>query len=65
LGQGLKKSKRIKEMDAANVDANGFMFGGQVLNMPCGNLAGDGPNKTHNPIPLSRLALSVKRLDKA
>ena len=38
-------------MGAANTDANGFMVGSQVLNIPCGNLAGDGPNRTHNPIP--------------
>jgi hypothetical protein len=32
-------------MGAANVDANGFMVGGQVLNMPCGNLAATAPIK--------------------
>jgi hypothetical protein len=37
-------------MGAANTDAHGFMVGSQILNAHCGNMAGDGPNKTHNPI---------------
>lgn len=38
-------------MAAAFVDSNGFMVGSQNWSYPPGNLAGDGPNRTKNPIP--------------
>jgi hypothetical protein len=38
-------------MGAANTDAHGYRVGSQILNAPCGNMAGDGPHKTHSPIP--------------
>jgi len=38
-------------MGQTNIDANGFSPGNVSLNMPCGNFAGDGPNRTRNPIP--------------
>jgi len=38
-------------MGQTNKDANGFSPGNVSLNMPCGHLAGDGPNRTSNAIP--------------
>jgi len=49
-------------MGAGNTDPHGFIVGSQIVNAPCGNMAGDGPDKTHNPIPTDAPTQSTSTL---
>jgi hypothetical protein len=46
-------------MGVTNTDAYGFSSGNMGFSYPPGNMAGDGPSRTHNPIPADAPTIST------